>query len=138
MKSYEIFDFSDVGYHKLFHHQSWRIAILNYIDELTLENLEYVEAHHQTDEAFTLLSGCCTLVLAQVESHQIQSFECLKMSPHKVYKVPQGVYHTCILSKDAKVLIVEEDDTSDHNSSKLYLEPKHIRMIKAHILEDQS
>jgi cupin superfamily acireductone dioxygenase involved in methionine salvage len=122
MKPYEVFEFKDVGYQKLFHHQSWRIAILNYIDELEIENINYVEAHLETDEVFVLLSGCCTLIFAHALSGEITNFECIQMELNKVYKVPRGVYHACVLSKDGKVLIVEEENTCDHNSPRIYLD----------------
>jgi hypothetical protein len=124
MKPYEVFDFVDVGYHKLFHHQSWRIAILNYIDELEIDQINYVEAHSETDKVFVLLTGSCTLVFAHVNDQNIDKFECVQLEVNKVYKVPQGTYHTSVLSKDAKVLIVEEENTDNHNSPRIYLSPE--------------
>lgn len=124
MKPYEVFDFVDVGYHKLFHHQSWRIAILNYIDELEIDQISYVEAHSETDEVFVLLTGSCTLIFAHVTHQNIDKFECVQLEANKVYKVPQSTYHTSVLSKDAKVLIVEEENTDKHNSPRIYLSPE--------------
>ena len=121
MKPYEIFDYANDGYQKLFHHQSWRIAILNYIDELEIEHIDYVEAHLETDEVFVLLAGTCTLIFAHEKQSKIQSFECVALKKHKVYKVPKGTYHACVLSQDAKVLIVEEENTCYDNSPRIYL-----------------
>jgi len=44
------------------------------------------------------------------------------MERGKIYNVKKGVYHTHTLSKDAKVLIVENDDTSDDNSPKFMID----------------
>lgn len=129
MKAYEIYDFLDDGYQKLFHHQSWRVAILNYIDELEIKHISYVEAHLETDEVFVLLTGKCTLIFAHVINQKIDHFECLHLVPHKVYKVPKGTYHSCVLSDDAKVLIVEEENTCEHNSPRIYLDQEEVERV---------
>jgi hypothetical protein len=41
------------------------------------------------------------------------------MQAGKIYNIKQGVYHTHTLSQDAKVLIVENQDTNDRNSPKI-------------------
>lgn len=120
MKYVDIYSYDLIGYQKLFAYQSWRVAILNYIDELRVENLCYVEAHSETDEAFVLLEGSCCLIFASVEDGRIKAFECEKMDKHKVYRIPKGVFHTHTLSENAKVLIIEEENTSYDNSPRVY------------------
>ena|SRR5690606_13998653 len=127
---YEIFSFNDPGYKTLMSYQSWRVAILNFIDELLVDNLSYVESHSKTDEVFVLLEGEGSLIFADVEANVIQSFEVLKLEKHKVYNIKKGIYHTHVLSKNCKLLIVEEKDTSDENSIRIYLEKEHIEEIK--------
>ncbi len=135
MKKYEIFEFDGIGYKKLFHHQDWRIAILNYIDELEIDKISYIEAHENTDEVFVLLNGSCTLFFPSVENNLITSFEALKLEPFKVYKVNSGIFHTHLLSKDAKLLIIEEEDTSEDNSPKIYLDDASRELLKNSISE---
>jgi len=130
MKFCDIYQADEIGYHKLFHHQSWRIAILNYIDELKIDFINYVEAHENTDEAFVLLQGHCTLILAEVIENKIHSFERVIMEPNKVYRILKGVYHTQILSEDAKILIIEEENTCQDNSPKIYLSDEHKTQLK--------
>jgi hypothetical protein len=130
MKTYEIYEFGDSGYAKLFHHQSWRVAMLNYIEELEIDHINYVEAHLLTDEAFVLLSGQCVMVFAHLHNHQITAFESIKLEPHKVYKVQNHVYHTHILSKNSKLLVIEEENTCDQNSPRIYLSEKEKEMLK--------
>lgn len=120
MKFVDIFSYDLVGYQKLFSFQSWRIAVLNYIDELEIENISYVEMHQNTDEAFVLLEGTCLLIFAKVEERQITGYETVKLEKNKVYRIPKGIYHTHTLSSDAKLLIVEEEDTSYENSPRIY------------------
>lgn len=117
---YEVFSYDGIGYQKLMVYKDWRIAILNYIDELEIENLSYVEAHHETDEAFILLKGEATLIFADVENSKITGFTKLNLEPNKVYNIKKNIYHTHTLSKDCQLLIVEEENTSDFNSHRIY------------------
>lgn len=130
MKYYDIYDFNGIGYEKLFHHRDWRVAVLNYIEELEIDQLKYMEAHHLTDEVFVLLEGSCHLFFAEVLDNDIKSICALSLEKHKVYKIPAGIFHTHTLSHDAKLLIIEEENTSDDNSPRIYLTDKEKHMIK--------
>lgn len=130
MKYYDIYEFNGIGYEKLFHHRDWRVAVLNYIEELEIEELKYMEAHHLTDEVFVLLEGSCHLFFAEVDKDEIKSISALELKKHKVYKIPAGIYHTHTLSHDAKLLIIEEENTSDDNSPRIYLNDQAKNMIK--------
>lgn len=130
MKYYEIHAFNEIGYHKLFSYNTWRVAILNYIEELDIENIQYVEAHSLTDEAFVLLSGSCQLFFAEVDQHKVTHFEVVSLEPHQVYRIPKGIYHTHTLSQDAKLLIIEEENTSEDNSPRVYLDASGKALLK--------
>ncbi len=131
MKNYETYAFSGTGYEKLFAYQDWRIAMLNYIDELHIDQIKYVESHRKTDEAFVLLEGSCTLFLAKMEDQKIIGFDAVSMRPHQVYKIYADIYHTHTLSKDAKLLIIEEESTSEDNSPKIILDDHEKEMLLA-------
>ncbi|MEF3692622.1 MAG: hypothetical protein V3569_00435 [Acholeplasmataceae bacterium] len=130
MKLFETFDAKGIGYEKLFHYGSWRIARLNYIEELDLEKLNFIECHQETDEVFVLLNGTCDMVL--LKDQHSKSFVHLPLEKKRIYKIPKGVYHAHALSKDAEVLIIEEENTSNDNSHRIYLdesEMKHIQTL---------
>lgn len=135
MKNYDIYQFDGPGYKKLFHHQNWRISILNYIEELELDQISYVESHEDTDEAFILLEGSCTLFFADTEDQKITSFSALNLEKNKVYNIRTGVFHTHTLSLDAKLLIIEEESTCDSNSPRIPLNHEHRLMLKKIYLE---
>jgi cupin superfamily acireductone dioxygenase involved in methionine salvage len=116
MKNYNVYDFSGIGYQKLFHYGTWRIAILNYIDELKVENIQYVECHHETDEVFVLLEGECRLYFY----NEHEGFSYVDMVKNQTYVIPKDVYHTHVLNETAKLLIVENEDTCDGNSTRIY------------------
>ena len=97
-------------------YQEWRVAMLNYIDHLEIEEINYVECHNKTDEVFVLLEGTCHLIV-----FKDNKFSFTKLEKNKIYNVPLGIYHNHVLSNDAKVLIIEQEDTNDDNSSRIYL-----------------
>lgn len=119
MKKIDIISFDEEGYQPLVSFESWRVAMLNYIDELEPDQIDNVQMHSLTDESFVLLKGRCILYLCDVIDGTIQNIEAIDMEPYKIYNIKKGVYHTHTLSEDAKVLIVENDDTSDDNSPKV-------------------
>ena len=129
MNYYDTYEFNGIGYSKLFHHQNWRVAVLNYIEELEVENISFVECHSLTDEVFVLLKGSFTLFFAEVVNNQITGFKTLCLEPNKIYKIPMGIYHAHTLSKDAQVLIVEEENTSYDNSPRIYFGEKEKKML---------
>lgn len=110
----EVLTFDGIGYQPLLHCRDFRVAMLNYHPELLIENITNFQQHSLTDEAFILLSGSCTLFLAEDET--IEKVHGVVLKPGQVFNVKQGVYHTHTLSEDASVLIVEADDTCDDNS----------------------
>lgn len=129
MKFVEVYGHDLIGYQTLFSFQSWRIAVLNYIDELEIKNIHFVEMHSKTDEAFVLLEGHATLIFAEVEEGRIKHFDSMRLEKNKVYRIPQEIYHTHTLSKDCKLLIIEEDNTSMENSKRIYFNEDEMRLF---------
>lgn len=115
----EVLTFDGIGYQPLIHCRDFRVAMLNYHPELEIENISNFQQHSLTDEAFILLSGSCTLFLA--EDVSLEKVHAVALEPGKIFNVKQGSYHTHTLSKDASVLIVEADDTCDDNSPQVFL-----------------
>lgn len=116
----EVFEYNDLGYAKAMNFQNWRIAYLNYTPELELDKLNNFQKHNLTDEAFILLEGSCTLFTVEVQNNELLNLKATHMEKNKVYNIPKGIYHTHCLKKDSKVLIVENEDTSDENSPTIY------------------
>lgn len=112
-----------MGYSPVVDFQAWRVATLNYIDELEADKIDNFQCHNETDEVFVLLSGKCILFCAEVdENNNITDIISWDMQINKNYNIKRGVYHTHTLSEDAKVLIVENSDTSDDNSPKIMID----------------
>jgi hypothetical protein len=116
MKLFDTYLAEGIGYEKLFNFQSWRVARLNYIKEL------------ETDEVFVLLNGECHMFLTKDQEQK--SFEYFSMEPLKIYRIPKGVYHAHALSEDAQLLVIEEENTCDGNSHRIYLNEEEMKTIK--------
>ncbi len=113
------------GYAPVVDFQTWRVAMLNYIDELEPDQIDNFQCHSETDEVFVLLSGKCILFCAEVdEQNNITDITSWDMEINKTYNIKRGVYHTHTLSEDAKVLIVENRDTDDSNSPKIMIDDR--------------
>ena len=130
MKYYETYQYEENGYQKLFHSQNWRVAILSYTDELEISQIDYVECHLRTDEVFVLLNGSCTMIFATISDNKITHYEKITLKPHHIYKILPGVYHTHVLSQDAKLLIIEAEDTSYENSPRHYFSQEEKNELK--------
>lgn len=110
----EIFDYTGNDYKKVMNFENWRVAYLNYGEEFNM-TLPRLERHMQTDEVFVLLTGNATLVIGEELSK-------VEMEPFKVYNVPKAVWHHIQVDTDARVLIIENDDTSKDNTEYIYFE----------------
>ena len=103
------------SYKPLVDFEAWRVAILNASDDLLPENLTRMQRHNQTDEVFVLLAGRCILFVGDgVET--VTRLHAVELAPGQVYNVRRAVWHTHTLSADAKVLVVENRDTTYDNS----------------------
>lgn len=127
----EVLQYEGIGYKPILTCRDWRVAILNYHEELLVQNINNFQQHSLTDEAFVLLKGKCTLFVADDE--KIENVHGIDMEPYKLYNIKKGVYHTHTLSEDAMVLIVEADDTCDDNSPMVLVDDAiRARIIKAY------
>jgi len=116
-------EFNAAGYAPVVDFQTWRVAMLNYIDELEADRIDNFQCHNETDEVFILLSGKCILFCAELDKQgDIAEVVSWDMQVNKTYNIKRGIYHTHTLSKDAKVLIVENSDTDDSNSPKIMVD----------------
>lgn len=119
----EITEYTGEGYKPVIDFESWRVAILNYIDELERPNISNMQKHMESDEVFVLLKGECTLFIGG-NGDEVGEIEPLPLEPFKMFNVKKGTWHTHTLEKDTMVLIVENQNTCDDNSPTQYLTPE--------------
>ncbi len=108
----EIFEYNAEGYKPLLAFDAWRVAMLNWTDRF--DKLTKLERHLLTDEVFVLLDGEATLYIGEKAVPTV-------MEKNKVYNVKKAVWHAITTSRDAHVLVVENDNTSMANSEYLEL-----------------
>lgn len=111
----EIREHNLAGYKPVIDYANWRVAILNFSADLRPEKITALQRHNETDEVFVLLRGRCILFLGE-GNQTITTIYGQDMSPHTVYNVKKGSWHSHTLSEDAMVLIVENRDTTFDNS----------------------
>ncbi len=103
------------GYRPLVDYGAWRVALLNYEPALEVQALARMQRHNETDEVFVLLRGRCLLFLGE-GADQVERIYAEDLRPCLLYNVRRGVWHTHTLSRDAQVLVVENQDTTYDNS----------------------
>jgi ureidoglycolate hydrolase len=111
----EILHYDGPGYLPLIDFSAWRVALMNYTPDLVPEKIYQMQKHTETDEVFVLLAGKCILFLGE-GNERIEEVYGVDMQPFQLYNVKRGVWHSHTFSRDAKVLIVENCDTTEANS----------------------
>jgi len=114
-KLLEVRDYSKEGYSPVVDYDAWRVAVLNYSNDLLPGNITAMQRHNETDEVFVLLSGRCILFIGDGDEKLTDIFA-ENMQPLKIYNVKKSVWHSHTLSRDAKLLIVENRNTTFDNS----------------------
>lgn len=118
------------SYQPLVDFEAWRVAILNYSPDLLPHNLTRMQRHNETDEVFVLLAGRCILFVGDGEA-TVTQMHAVALAPGQVYNVRKAVWHTHTLSTDAKVLVVENRDTTYDNSPFTPLSAEQQRQLQA-------
>lgn len=113
MNGLEILEYTGEGYQPVMAFEQWRVALHNYAECADKDKMKKLERHMCTDEVFVLLEGKATLVIGKEKA-------ACKMEKGKIYNVKKGIWHSIAMSRDAKVLIVENDDTTENNSEYIY------------------
>jgi len=111
MDGLEILEYKGEGYKPLVRFGGWRVAVIRYSENFDEKNYYRVERHHLTDEVFILASGSAKLIVGADES-----LKTVEMEKEKVYNIKKDVWHHILVSRDAFVIIMENDDTSKENS----------------------
>lgn len=108
----EVTEMNRSGYTPLVAYEAWRVAVLNYCDDVRPENIHTMQKHNFTDEVFVLLSGHCTLYTGGCGDTP-GAVTVHPMVPGKVYNIKKGCWHNHVLNESGSVLIIENDDTYD-------------------------
>ena len=111
----EVREHDEPDYMPLVDFESWRVALINYTADYLPEKINRMQKHTETDEVFVLLAGHCILFLGE-GYESVTKVHAVDMELYKLYNVKKGVWHSHTFSEDAKVLIVENRETTYENS----------------------
>ena len=114
MDGLDILEHGGTEYRRLVNNARWTLASLNWAPRFDEANFAELERHNRTDETFVLLHGKATLLLGE-------KAERVEMEPLKYYNVRAGIWHHILVSRDARVLVAENADTSKDNTEYLSL-----------------
>lgn len=108
------YEYTGKGYNPYLIDNNWQVAQLNYVEEQDFISLKKIDRHMNTDEAFVLISGTAVLIAADLNENKID-YEFINMKYGILYNIPKGVWHNIALSKDAKLLIIENSYTHEND-----------------------
>ncbi len=109
----QILEYNGEGYDRTMHFGEWRVAFLNWAEKFSPDSGFPPERHMLTDEVFVLLSGSAALEVGE-------GLERVELQPCRLYNVRAGVWHRVSVSRDAKLLIIEDHSTGPENSEYMY------------------
>ena len=124
------YEFSGEGMQRVFENEKWTVGIKNWKPANDITGIDNLERHNKTDELFVLIAGTCTLVSA-VETENGLAFSKTVMEPNKVYNIPATLWHNTITTKDTKMILIEDSNTSMENSDVISLTAAQIEEIQA-------
>lgn len=110
MELIQSFIYSGPGYKPLLITEGWQVAILNHAKDHELGSLTKIDRHLLTDEAFCLISGKAWLIAAE-KRENVLKFTAQLLEPATVANIPVKTWHAIVMESDARVLIVERDNT---------------------------
>ena len=110
----------------------WLVALMNDSPQYNAGEIRTMQKHTLTDEVFVLLSGQCTLFIAEGDDKP-EAIRAVTMKPGTTYTVLKNVWHTHSLCKGTKVLVVENSNTDKSNSPIKILDEEQCRWIKENL-----
>ena len=111
----EIFSHEAEGIQSVFDNKKWVVCIKNWKPNNDVEQIQYLEIHHETDEQFILVEGKAVL-LAASRGETGFDIQVIPMERGKVYNVPQDTWFNTITQKDTKLVYVQDAGTTGENS----------------------
>lgn len=115
METVETKSFRGQGYKALVSYGTWRAAVLRYLEEMQPEKINRMERHTMTDEVFILTEGKAILLISG-NLPELGEIESIEMKTGDFYNVKRNTWHAVLMSCDANIVIVENDDTGRENT----------------------
>ena len=108
---------------------NYHCSFLTFLPRLIPEKVISMQKHTESDETFVLLTGKAMLFLSNGDESPNQ-ISCVKLEREKSYTVPIGIWHAPVMSEDAKIFLVENNNTVDSNSPRVSLTDEQIEVVR--------
>lgn len=96
---------------------------MNYEKGQGFDDIEKIDIHLNTDEVFILLEGQVVLIVAE-KNDNLLSFRTVKMKKNVTYNIPKNTWHNIAMSRDARIIIVEDANTHIGDFEFFYMNPE--------------
>lgn len=126
----EIKGYNEEGLETLVNGGGWDVLMLNYLPRLGHGGVTQLHRHSETKETFVLLAGKVMLLTATGKDAP-EEISGVMMEQGKTYTVDTGVWHGNIMSKDAKLLLVENSFTTAENTFRAPLTDAQVKHVFA-------
>ena len=126
----ESFSFEGAGIQNVYQNEKWLIAIKNWREANDVENITRLEVHFKTDEQFLLLAGRGVLIFTE-DLDEESEIQAVSLEIGKVFNVPRGLWFNNVLSRDAKLVYVEDSDTKLAPDNSIYRDLTEAQIISA-------
>lgn len=123
------YSFDGEGMQRVFENEKWTVGIKNWKPANDITGINNLERHNKTDELFVLIAGFCTLIYANEKDGELE-LKTVKMEKNKVYNIPSTLWHNTITSKDTKMILIEDSNTSMDNTELVDLNSEQLDKIK--------
>lgn len=114
------------GFLRKYENSQWCVALKNHAETNGEEAVAHLEKHLYSDEIFILLQGKCTIISAVQKNGELE-FEFIDMESGTIYMIPKKLWHNTITYESAKLVVIENSDTSSENSERIKLDKKLIQ-----------
>lgn len=122
--------FEGEGLKRVVESGDWFVGIKNWKPANDAAHFDSMERHLLTDEVFVLLEGGCTLLVDHSPDDSCSEIRCIPMEKNTVYCIRPSVWHNTITTRDAKLILMENRNTSMDNSEVRALTPGEIAALR--------
>ena len=111
----------------------WKVAMLRHFDVVAPDKFYRIERHWNTNEVFVLTAGQTDLIIFEGDpaaDAPTDQFYVIPMEFNVAYDVQQSVWHHCVMSSDAHIIIFERSETSVDTTNYHELSPELVRAVR--------
>lgn len=120
------YSYENEGMGRVYENSKWTVGVKNWKPSSDMVSFDRLERYNQTDEQFILLEGEAVILFAEETEEGLQ-MEAVPMKKNRVYSVPATLWHNTVTGKNAKLILVEDSNTTVENSELRSLTEEEIR-----------